>query len=72
MPIGASTFRPWASAKFVGARHIFPGLLAAGDGKAVGAALQSELSANERCPVMSSLMSSSKTRRRQTRCRSKF
>ncbi|MBU0823119.1 MAG: hypothetical protein KKA44_12225 [Alphaproteobacteria bacterium] len=47
MTIGASTFRPWASANFVGARHIFPCLLAADDAKAVSTALQSELSAAE-------------------------
>ena len=47
MTIGASTFRPWASANFVGARHIFPCALAVGDGKAVGAALQSALGALE-------------------------
>lgn len=47
LAIGASTFRPWASANFVGARHIFPCVLAAGDGKAVGAALQGALSARE-------------------------
>lgn len=47
LTIGASTFRPWASANFVGARHIFPCVLATGDGKAVGAALQAELTASE-------------------------
>lgn len=44
---GASTFRPWASASFVGARHIFPCKLAAGDGAAVCRALQDRLSATE-------------------------
>jgi hypothetical protein len=44
---GASTFRPWASASFVGARHLFPCTLAAGDGAAVCAALQDRLSATE-------------------------
>ena len=44
---GASTFRPWASANFVGARHIFPCTLAAGDGAAVCRALQDRLSATE-------------------------
>jgi len=44
---GASTFRPWASASFVGARHIFPCTLAAGDGAAVCHALQDRLSATE-------------------------
>ncbi|WP_439568741.1 hypothetical protein [Sphingopyxis sp.] len=51
LPIGLtlcpSTFRPWASANFVGARHIFAAALAAGDGQAVGAALQAELTAAE-------------------------
>jgi hypothetical protein len=47
MTIGASTFRPWASADFVGARHIFPCVLAVGEADAVSAALQSELGAAE-------------------------
>lgn len=41
---GASIFRPWASASFVGARHIFPCTLAAGDNAAVRDALQHRLS----------------------------
>lgn len=41
---GASVFRPWASASFVGARHIFPCTLAAGDGAAIRDALQDGLS----------------------------
>ena len=41
---GASIFRPWASASFVGARHIFPCTLAAGDSAAVRYALQHRLS----------------------------
>ncbi len=45
--LGASTFRPWASANFTGARHIFPGVLAVGNGQAVAAALQAELTAAE-------------------------
>jgi hypothetical protein len=44
---GASTFRPWASASFVGARHIFPCTLAAGDDAAVCRALQDRLGATE-------------------------
>ncbi|HEY0597581.1 hypothetical protein [Sphingopyxis sp.] len=44
---GASTFRPWASASFVGARHLFPCTLAVGDAAMVGAALQERLSAAE-------------------------
>ncbi|MDR6834312.1 MULTISPECIES: hypothetical protein [unclassified Sphingopyxis] len=47
LTLGASTFRPWASANFVGARHIFPAVLAAGDAPAVAAALQAELTATE-------------------------
>ncbi len=41
--LGTSTFRPWASANFVGARHIFPCAPTASD----GAALQARLSATE-------------------------
>ena len=41
--IGASTFRPWASANFVGARHLFPCAPTSGD----GAALQARLSTKE-------------------------
>lgn len=44
---GASIFRPWASASFVGARHIFPCTLVAGDGAAVRQALHDRLSAIE-------------------------
>ena len=40
---GASTFRPWASASFVGARHIFPCTLVAGDAEATRRALQEKL-----------------------------
>ena len=47
LTIGTSTFRPWASANFVGARHLFAATLAAGDNRAVGAALQAELTAAE-------------------------
>ena len=47
LAIGASTFRPWASANFVGARHIFPCVLAEGDAKTVGATLQGALNAAE-------------------------
>src|SRR3546814_1241122 len=39
--------RPWASASFVGARHIFPFALAAGDAKATARALQDQLGAAE-------------------------
>ncbi len=45
--LGASTFRPWASANFVGARHIFPCIVAAGDDKALRDALQARLNAAE-------------------------
>jgi len=44
---GASTFRPWASASFVGARHIFPCALAAGDREQVRRALHGRLNAAE-------------------------
>lgn len=44
---GASTFRPWASASFVGARHIFPCTLGMGDVAALCRALQDRLSATE-------------------------
>jgi len=47
LAVGASTFRPWASANFIGARHMFPVTLAVGDGEAVAAALQAELTAAE-------------------------
>lgn len=44
---GASTLRPWASASFVGARHIFPCTLAAGEVAAACRALQDKLGAIE-------------------------
>ncbi len=44
---GASTFRPWASASFVGARHLFPCVLAAGDSEAVRHSLHDRLNATE-------------------------
>jgi len=44
---GASTFRPWASASFVGARHIFPCALATGDREAICRALHDRLNATE-------------------------
>ena len=44
---GASTFRPWASASFVGARHLFPCSLATGDRDAVRRALHDRLNATE-------------------------
>ena len=47
MAAGASTFRPWASASFVGARHIFPCTPAVGEGAAMCRALQDRLSATE-------------------------
>jgi hypothetical protein len=47
MTIGTSIFRHWASANFVGARHIFPCGLAAGDAQAISVALQDALSAAE-------------------------
>ncbi|MFZ5727012.1 hypothetical protein [Sphingopyxis sp. FD7] len=51
LPLGlaadASTFRPWASASFVGARHIFPCTLAAGEAEPMRRALQERLGALE-------------------------
>lgn len=47
MAPGASTFRPWASASFVGARHIFPCTLAAGDADIMRRALHDRLGAIE-------------------------
>jgi hypothetical protein len=47
LAVGASTFRPWASASFIGARHIFPCALAAGDAAATRRALQDNLGAAE-------------------------
>lgn len=44
---GASIFRPWASASFVGARHIFPCASGTGDSATVRGALQSRLNAIE-------------------------
>jgi hypothetical protein len=47
LALGASTFRPWASANFVGARHLFPCAMAVGDAAMVRAGLQDRLSAVE-------------------------
>ncbi len=47
LALGPSTFRPWASANFVGARHILAVIVAAGDVPTVAAALQAELTASE-------------------------
>lgn len=47
LAVGASTFRPWASASFVGARHIFPCTLAVGDAAMVRRALHDRLGATE-------------------------
>ncbi|WP_428630795.1 hypothetical protein [Sphingopyxis sp.] len=47
LTIGASTFRPWASANFVGARHVFPCAVAADDHDSARATLQAELTAAE-------------------------
>ncbi|SEH17972.1 hypothetical protein SAMN05428974_2421 [Sphingopyxis sp. YR583] len=44
---GASTFRPWASASFVGARHIFPCTLETGDIETLRRALHERLSTIE-------------------------
>lgn len=47
LPLGASTFRPRASANFVGARHVFPGAAATDPRNAMLADLQAQLSAQE-------------------------
>lgn len=47
LALGESNFRPWASANFVGARHIFACAPAAGDDRATAAALQSALNSAE-------------------------
>lgn len=47
LAVGASIFRPWASASFVGARHIFPCTLAVGDAVLMRRALDDRLSATE-------------------------
>ncbi|WP_432770876.1 hypothetical protein [Sphingopyxis sp.] len=47
LTLGASTLRPWASANFVGARHLFPCAFAAGDAAALSAALQARLDGAE-------------------------
>ncbi|MDO9367245.1 MAG: hypothetical protein Q7T68_01625 [Sphingopyxis sp.] len=44
---GASIFRPWASASFVGARHIFPFTVSADDNAEQRHALQDKLNAIE-------------------------
>lgn len=47
LALGASTFRPWASANFVGAHHLFPCVLATGDVAMLCAVLQDRLGAIE-------------------------
>lgn len=47
LTVGASTLRPWASANFVGARHIFPGTLAEGEAELLRGDLRERLSAIE-------------------------
>lgn len=47
LALGESNFRPWASANFVGARHIFAATLTAGDRGATAATLQSALNTAE-------------------------
>ena len=44
---GASTFRPWASASVVGARHFFPCAVAVGEAEPIRRALQAQLGAIE-------------------------
>lgn len=41
--LGASTLRPWASANFVGARHLFPCSVAVGAVEALARALNAHL-----------------------------
>lgn len=45
--LGASTLRPWASANFVGARHIFPCTVGEGEAEQVRVPLQARLDAVE-------------------------
>lgn len=47
LSLGASTLRPWASANFVGARHLFPCAFAVGDAEALRQALQARLESAE-------------------------
>ena len=47
LALGASTFRPWASASFVGARHLFPCALATGATEDLRHGLQDRLNATE-------------------------
>ncbi|AMU87661.1 hypothetical protein ATM17_01190 [Sphingopyxis macrogoltabida] len=47
LTLGASTLRPWASANFVGARHLFPCIAAVGDIPLLCRALRERLSAIE-------------------------
>lgn len=47
LTLGASTLRPWASANFVGARHLFPCVAAVGDIPLLCRALRERLSAIE-------------------------
>lgn len=42
--LGESRLRPWASANFVGARHIFPCAVTGGEAAALRKALQDRLS----------------------------
>jgi len=47
LALGASTLRPWASASFVGARHIFPCAFAVGDAEPLRQSLAAHLEAIE-------------------------
>ncbi|WP_234002551.1 MULTISPECIES: hypothetical protein [Sphingopyxis] len=47
LALGPSTWRPWASASFVGARHAFPCQAAVGDLEAIRRSLRARLSAVE-------------------------
>src|SRR3546814_10212594 len=47
LTLGVSTLRPWASANFVGARHLFPCSVAAGDDQGLARTLHAHLGAVE-------------------------
>lgn len=47
LTLGASTLRPWASANFVGAQHLFPCSAAVGDVAMLSRALQDRLASIE-------------------------
>src|SRR3546814_17035476 len=47
LTLGVSPLRPWASANFVGARHLFPCSVAAGDDQGLARTLHAHLGAVE-------------------------